>query len=106
MLALEMADFWLNGLFPILVTDSNKDIYGQTITVGATVKFVGIVTAMNLNDPHFGDIQVMPAHPGAATFISDVQTGMEPQSPNFPVSNSQLPSGPFGFHPSQLIVGA
>ena len=104
---LVLADYWMQGNWTgPLVGSSNKDVYGNTIAVGSIVKFVGVVTAMNLNDTHYGEIQVMPTHPGNLLFIPDVQTGMVPQSPNFPVGNPQLPTGPFGFHPLQLIVGS
>ena len=101
------ADFWLQGTWSSpLVGSANQDIYGTAITVGSYVKLVGIVTAVNLTDSHYGEIQVTPIHPGAVgPFIPDVQTGQPSQSPNFPVSNPQIASAPFGFHPKQLVVG-
>jgi hypothetical protein len=83
-----------------------KDVYGAPIIVGSVVKFVGVVTAVNSNDTHYGDIQVNPLHPGSVLFIPDLQSGVFPQSPNFSPGNSQLPAQQFGFHPLQLIVGS
>jgi hypothetical protein len=97
--------FWESGSFPIIIGTAARDIYGNLITLGATVKLVGVVTAINTNDPHYGEIQVVPVHPGASPpFVPDTVNGA-PQSPNFPVSNPQTAAGPYGFHPSQLIVG-
>ena len=109
MLAMIFDDFWAASAssWPVqLVGTVPQDIYGNTITIGSTVKLVGIVTAINVTDSHYGEIQVTPAHPGTVgPFIPDTQTGQNPQSPNFPVSNPQLTSAPFGFHPKQLITG-
>ena len=96
--------FWEAGSFPVIIGDVAKDIYGASIMVGSKVKLVGTVTAVNLNDTHFGDIQVMPDHPGASgPFIPDL--GGIPQSLNFGVGDPATAAGPYGFHPSQLIVG-
>lgn len=101
-------DFWMQGTWVgPLVGTSNQDIYGAPITLGSIVKFVGQVTAINLSDPHYGEIQVMPIHPGSiGPIIPDVQTTLgAPQSYNFSPDNPQSPTGPFGFHPKQLVVG-
>jgi hypothetical protein len=88
-----------------LVGTAMQDIYGNTITVGSFVRFVGKVTALFPSDPHFGQVQVMPVHPN--TFIPDVQLGqVGPQSLNFAMSDPNTPTGAFGFDPKQLIVGA
>ena len=94
MLAMVLADFWMQNpqtWIPPLVGTAAQDIYGNTISVGSMVKMVGVVTAINLNDSHYGEIQVSPIHPGTiGPFIPDVQTGSEPQSPFYPPSNPQL----------------
>lgn len=100
-----MAGTWTGPATTPIAGDSANDINGVAITVGSIVKFVGIVTAVNLNDPHFGDIVVQPLHPNGQMVVPD-QFGANPQSPNLPVPNYQTPAGPYGFHPLQLIVGS
>lgn len=101
MLALVFADFLLNNLWSApLVGSSPQDAYGVTIAVGDYMSLVGRVTAINLNDAHFGEIQIDPVHP--ATFgIPDMHYG-NPQSQNFSPGNPQRKQK-LGFHPQQLI---
>jgi len=100
-------DFWLNNTFPnpAQVGASVRDVNGVLITVGATVKFVGTVVAINSNDPHYGTIAVAPLHPNGQpeVFWSDYAL---PQSANYPTPNPQLPSGVTGFEGVQLVVGS
>lgn len=108
MLALEMADNWLAGKWlPAtpgnpLYGDSPQDVYGVTLAVGQTVKMVGVITAINTNDPHCQDIKVTPSYPNNQLFIPSV-TG-DAGNPFLPVTNPQL-SDTRSFHPWQLIVG-
>lgn len=103
-LALEFADFLLNNLWSgPLVGSALQDAYGVNITVGSYVKFVGRVTAVNANDSHFGEIQIVPVHP-ASLFIPDNTYG-NPTSPNFSVPPNPQVSPVFGFSAQQLIVG-
>lgn len=100
---------WQAGIWQApFVGTAPQDIYGNTITVGSFVKFVGQVIAVNANDAHFGEIMVNPVHPGViGPFIPDVQEGFGvPQSPYYPADNPQFRSNAFGFHPKQLILGA
>jgi hypothetical protein len=92
------------GAVPPVVGDTLLDVNGVTITLGATVKLVGTVTAIN-PDPHFGSITVAPAHPTGKS-IPMQSGGGNPQSPNFPVPNQQLPVKTYGFEPLQLVVGS
>ena len=106
MLAMVLADFWMQGtwLGP-LVGSSPQDIYGNVITVGSYVKMVGVVTAINLSDPHFGEIQVTPIHPGViGPFVPQDMFG-NPRSPNYLPQDPVKVDSQRGFHPKQLIVG-
>ena len=106
MLAMTLADFLLNGGWtgPAVGT-GNQDIYGSTITVGSYVKMVGLVTAINLTDSHFGEIQVTPVHPGTLGPAIPWDANPTPRSPNFTPGNPQLLDQQRGFHPKQLILG-
>ena len=84
--------------------DSLLDHNGVTVTVGATVKLVGVVTAIN-QDPHFGTIVVAPSYPTGPT-VPPMSGGGNPQSPNLPVPNQEKPVTYYGFQANQLIVGA
>jgi len=104
MLALELIALWPQTL--PTAGDPTRYFDGNTMAVGDIVKFVCRVTAINLNDPHYGSIQVTPLYPPVGDmFIPDAQSGYTPQSPNFPLPNPQLSTGPFGFHPWQLQKG-
>jgi len=92
------------GATPPTVGDILNDVNGVPITIGATVKLVGVVTAIN-PDPHFGTITVVPAHPTKAS-IPKQSGGGNPQSPNFPVPNQLLGVQQYGFEPLQLVVGS
>lgn len=101
-------DMWAGSWWPLgppLAGDAIKDVNGVTITVGATVKLVGVVTAINPTDPHFGTIQVTPLHPGDWP-ATPVQTRQLPMSPNFDTPNAQLPVKVYGLEPLQLVVGS
>ena len=102
-------DQWLAGTwytkssYP-LAGEPLLDVNGVTITVGATVKFVGIVTAIN-NDPHYGTIQVTALHPNGQAIVFDPGQGL-PRSINFPIPNPQNKDTIRGFEPLQLVVGS
>jgi len=99
MLALELADFWLTGrlFIPEVAPELAKDIFGQTITVGCKVKFIGTVTSINLNEPHFNGIVMTPDYP-PYTGIPQV---VQPMSGPAPL---QKPVVQYGFDPLQLVV--
>lgn len=102
-----LADMWAGswwGAVQPAVGDILNDVNGATITVGATVKLVGVVTAIN-PDPHFGSITVAPLHPAGAS-IPMQSGGSNPQSPNYPVPNPLLHVAQYGFEPLQLVVGS
>lgn len=80
------------------------DAVGTPITVGATVKLVGKVTALN-QDPHYGSVTITPTYPTVANKAME-SGGGNPQSPNFPVPNQQEPAVTYGFEPLQLLVGS
>jgi len=99
---------WMTGTVwtvPSTIGEYLRDINGTTITVGATVKLVGTVVAIN-QDPHYGTIQVRPNNPNGSYII--FQGGGQPVSNYFPVPNPQNPEPPnvYGFEPLQLIVGS
>jgi hypothetical protein len=56
--------------------DSANDSGGTPITVGATVKLVGVVTAMSLGDNRFNDIEVTLSHPLSASQQSGPPLGI------------------------------
>lgn len=80
------------------------DHFGTTVTVGATVKLVGTVVAIQ-QDPHFGTIVVAPLYPTGPT-VPPQSGGGNPQSLNFATPNQQLPTTQYGFEAAQLVVGA
>lgn len=98
---------WMSSAWPTspqAIGGTQRDINGVAITVGATVKFVGTVVAIN-DDPHFGNIIVAPAHPdGQATVFSPGQ-GL-PRDASFVMPNPQKPVGNRGFQPLELVVGS
>jgi hypothetical protein len=80
--------FWLAGSWtstPAPGTLYELDAFGTPITVGATVKLICTVTAINPLDPHFGDVQV---------------------SLNFPTGKKVSPIQIGAFTSSQLVVGS
>jgi hypothetical protein len=80
--------FWLAGAWtyvPAPGTLYELDAFGVPIVVGATVKLVCTVTAINPLDTHFGDVQV---------------------SINFPVGKKISPIQTGAFTSSQLVVGS
>ena len=97
---------WLAGMYYVAPVAGPylKDVNGVTITLGATVKLVGVVTAIN-TDPHFGSITVAPSHP-TGSFIPSQSGGGNPQSPNFQVPNQNKPVQVYGFEGLQLVVGS
>jgi hypothetical protein len=103
MLALEIANQWLSGkAIPYgyntgvpLVGDLPVDIVGTAITVGKMVKMIGVVVAVNNNDTHFQDIQVIPQFPQSS--IVTPTSGTYPQS-------IPAPGKVLSFHPLELMV--
>lgn len=97
---------WLANMYPVLPAagDYLRDVNGVLVTVGATVKLVGVVTAINTFDSHFGTIQVAPLHPTGASVPS--QSRIFPQSPNFAVPDQNQPVKTYGFESLQLVVGS
>ena len=86
-------------------SDPIKDINGVPLTVGTVVKFVCVITEINVNDPHFGTIKVQPLHPGTWP-NTPVHTRSNPQSPNFITPNPQEPQFIYGFEAIQLVAGS
>jgi hypothetical protein len=80
---------WMAGTMfvPPLQGVKLQDINGVAITVGATVKMVGTVTAVNAIDGHFMNVTVTPNNPT-------------------PDAKTTVPKTPVGFHPLQLVVGS
>lgn len=80
--------------------DSPNDAVGTPITIGATVKLVGVVTAMNLFDNRYNDIEVLIAHPLAANVgpPTDIATGGDRSVPGYRIRLT--------FPPAVLLVGA
>lgn len=56
--------------------DSPNDSNGVALVVGDTVKLVGTVTAMNLFDNRFNDLEVTLSHPLSAATFSGPQLGV------------------------------
>ena len=57
---------WIPNGYPAATSapgDVMTDIYGQTLTVGSLVKFIGIVTALDPLSAHFQDIEVSSYFP-------------------------------------------
>jgi hypothetical protein len=101
-------DMWAGSWWataPPSAGDAIKDVNGVTITLGATIKMVGLVTAINTTDPHFGTIQVTPIHPNGWP-AQPIEVRVFPQSSNFRTPNAQLPQGAYGYEPLQLVVGS
>lgn len=97
-----LAGTWVTN--PSNIANPPKDINGVIITVGAVVKFVGQVLAIN-NDPHYGSIFVNGLHPNGSLIVFHHGSGV-PISGNFPTPNPQQSGNTRGFEPSQLIVGS
>lgn len=76
------------------------DRLGATIAVGDTVKLVGVVTAINDNDPHFAGVIILPSYP-AGGFIPAINV----TSPGPARSNPQIPAN-YAFDGSQLTKGS
>jgi hypothetical protein len=114
-------DQWLSGTWELsgipgavivgpggqVISDAPVDINDVPITVGATVKFVGVVKSVRQGDAHFNDIEVLGTYPDNLTSRA---IGLE--DPNI-VGNTVL--GVLAssrtkqtryFHPLQLVVGA
>ena len=81
------------------------DVNGVTITLGATVKFVGVVTAIYPTDPHYGTIEVSALHPNGLPVIFDRHYG-NAQSPNYLPGNPQHGFKKTGFEAIELVVGS
>lgn len=96
-------DFWMNGhWFPAPPNrDTAQDIFGNAIAVGDTVKLVGTIVSMNLNDAHFQDIVVRPFYPQPVT-----GNPAAPISATAGVNPNQVPVITYGFHPLQLVKGS
>lgn len=56
--------------------DSPNDSGGVALVVGDTVKLVGTVSAMDLFNNRFNDIEVTLSHPPSATVFSGPQLGI------------------------------
>lgn len=56
---------WLKGMWyaGTEIGTVIKDCNGDTISMGDTVKAVGVVTGINPTHPHWGDIEVTLSHP-------------------------------------------
>lgn len=79
-----------------------RDINGVAITVGSTVKLVGLVTAINPTSTHFMEVTFQPIYPAA----NNLSPGL-PQQAAFLMPQSPLPGKPvFQAGASQLIVGS
>lgn len=108
LLTLLGGDQYLSGVWITnpnnIVGNPPKDINGVVITVGAVVKFVGQVLAIN-TDPHYGSIFVNGLHPNGSLVIFHHGSG-PPISQNFPTPNPQTSGNTRGFEPLQLIVGS
>ena len=101
-LALEMSFNWLTGrmYIPETAPEQPKDIFGQTITVGSKVKFIGTVTSINLNEPHFNGIVVTPDYPPFVGLQGGLGVPMQAMSGPTPM---QKPTVQYGFDPLQLV---
>lgn len=101
-------DPWMQGgIWPyptVLAGEAFADINGVTITVGSTVKFVGVVTALN-QDQHYGSVQVTGLHPNGVINIYQPGSG-SPRSLFYPTPNPQNLGVVKAFEPLQLVVGS
>jgi hypothetical protein len=61
--------------------DSPNDANGAAVTLGAAVKLQGTVTAINLFDNRFNDIEVTITHPLAAQDTIKQPTGADSSVP-------------------------
>jgi hypothetical protein len=98
------ANVW--PLSPPKAGEPLRDVNGVLITVGATVKLVGVVTAVSSTDPHFSGIQVAPSHPNGPGGSNPILGITDSQNPQLGQSvNPQQPVN-YYFDPLQIIVGS
>lgn len=83
-----------------MAADLMVDANGAAITVGATVKLVGVVTALDPFSNNFHDVTITLSHPVAG--IPDVIVGASGTS-NRPSAGAVKT---LNVHPSMLVVGA
>jgi hypothetical protein len=69
------------------------------------VKFVGTVTEINTNDPHYGTIKISAQHPNGGVVVFNKHYG-NPQSPNYLPGDPQNSSKIVGFEAIELVVGS
>lgn len=75
---------------------------GATINLGATVKLVGVVTAINAFDPHFGEVTVTVSHPAGVpvtniSLVNDIVNG---------ITQPTLACNTINVAPAMLTVGS
>jgi hypothetical protein len=91
-----MAGRWLpSGYVTPGINDAMVDVFGQAITVGATVKLICKVIALNPSNTHFQDVTLKPIYPDSA--LVENECGVYPQN---------IPSKVTFAHPLQLVVGS
>jgi hypothetical protein len=78
------------------------DSVGATINLGATVKLVGVVTAINAFDPHFGEVSVTLSHPAGVpvtniSIVNDIANG---------IPQATIASTMINVAPAMLTVGS